>query len=205
MRRLAVVVAAVALVACAEANHPGDVDGDPVSKVDGRPRADAPPHVDATPIPDAAPGTPDATPTPDAGPAAAPDTCAMAYDLTAAAMQPGGTTITGDNTGYANDTQPSSTCTGYIPDGPDAIYTVTVSAGHTITATVTPVAWDASIFISSNCVFAAACLIGADDSPLPGGYETVQLAVPSTGTYYVVVESWDPGDYGPYTLDLQVQ
>ena len=49
------------------------------------------------------------------------------------------------------------------------------------------------------------CLIGADDLAVPGDYEEVQLTVPAAGTYYVVVESWDPADYGSYSLDLSLQ
>jgi hypothetical protein len=197
---------AAGLAGCAEANLGTEIDADTEVKIDGRPRPDAAPEIDAPPHIDAPPGTPDAPPPPpDAAPQAAPDTCAAANDLTAAAMAPGGATVTGDTTGYANDTQPASSCTGYTPDGPDAIYKVTAAAGQTITAMVTPGFWDASIFISSDCQLAAMCLVGADDSPFPGDFEEVQLTVPTAGTYYVVVESWDPGDYGTYSLDVSLQ
>jgi hypothetical protein len=208
MRRHAVLIlVAAALAACAQAKDPGATDAE--IKIDGAPRPDAPPVPDAPPAPDAPPhidappGTPDAPPPPpDASSAADPDTCAMPEDLTAAASTPAGATVTGDTTGYANDTQPASSCTGYTPDGPDAIYTISATAGQTITAMVTPGLWDASIFIASNCQLDAACLAGADDSPFPGDYEIVQLVAPSTGVYFVVVESWDPGDYGTYQLDV---
>jgi hypothetical protein len=213
---LATGVATLAFVvgACAKANTADD-DGDDGVDIDAEVKIDAPPPADADPSqpdadttpdaspPDAAPGSPDAAP--DAMvPSGNPDTCAQALDLTAGAMMPGGIDVTGDNTGYANDTQPATSCTGYDPDGPDAIYTVTVSAGQTITATVTPTAWDASIFISSNCTLAAMCLDGADVSA-GSGAETAMFTVGSAGTYYVVVESWQLGVEGPYTLNVRVQ
>ena len=211
MRRHAVLTLALAaLAACAQGKDPGATDAE--AKIDGAPRPDAAPQIDAAPEPDAPPhidappGTPDASPPPpDASSAVDPDTCAMANDLTAAASGPGGASVTGDTTGYANDTQPASSCTGYTPDGPDAIYAVTATAGQTITAMVTPDLWDASIFIATTCQLDAACVIGADDSPFPGDYELVEYAVPTAGTYFIVVESWDPGDYGPYQLDVTLQ
>jgi hypothetical protein len=202
MRRIAVLAALVALAACASAREGDPLDAE--TKIDAGPRPDAGPEPDAFVIPDAAPGTPDATPIPDAAPVGPPDTCATANALTAGATMPGGTTVTGDNTGYANDTQPSSSCTGYTPDGPDAVYRVTVAAGDVITAIVTPTAWDASIFISSTCEFAAACILGADGSAGDGA-ESVAVTASTAGTYFVVVESWDPGAFGPYSLRVTVQ
>jgi hypothetical protein len=112
-------------------------------------------------------------------------------------------TVSGDTTGYANDTEPANTCTGYIPDGPDAVYTVDALAGETIVATLVPNAWDASLFISSNCTLAAACLIGADAG---APTETRQLdRHQSSATYYVVVESWDVGSFGAYELTVELQ
>lgn len=163
------------------------------------PGPDAETRVDAdvTPVPDAAPGAPDAAPV-----VGDPDTCAQAIDLTAGAGGAGGVTVSGNTTGYANDTEPANTCTGYIPDGPDAVYTVDALAGETIVATLVPNAWDASLFISSNCTFNAACLVGADAG---APTETVSWTAQTSATYYVVVESWDVASFGAYELTVELQ
>lgn len=163
------------------------------------PMPDAETRVDAdvSPRPDAMAGAPDAAPV-----VGDPDTCAQAIDLTAGAGGVGGVTISGDTTGYANDTEPANTCTGFTPDGPDAVYTVDALAGETIVATLVPNAWDASLFISSNCTLAAACLIGAD-AGAPN--ESVSWTAQSSATYYVVVESWDVGAFGAYELTVELQ
>lgn len=189
---------AVSLLAACAAGRPGDGG-------DGTAADAAPGRVDAAPgqVVDAEPGArADATPaTPDAM-LAAPDTCAAARDLTDAAGAAGGATVTGDTTGYANDTQPPGSCTGFTPDGPDAIYAVDAVAGETIVASVASAGWDVSLFIAATCAFDAACLIGADSG---GATEAVQWTVAATGTYYVVVESWDPGAFGAYTLSVELQ
>ena len=91
-----------------------------------------------------------------------------------------GTTVYGDTTAYVDDLHPASTCTGYEPDGPDAVYTVTAAVGQTITATVAPEAWDISLYVTSDCVLVPACLSGADVG-FEGDPETLSFAVPATG------------------------
>jgi hypothetical protein len=132
------------------------------------------------------------------------DTCAQGLDITAGASAAGGTTVTGDVTGYANDLEPASSCTGYDPDGPDAVYFVTATAGQTITAAVTA-SWDISIFVTQTCVMVPTCLIGADSSTGSPETESVTWPVTANGTYYVIVESWDAGAFGPYSLHVALQ
>jgi len=172
------------LAACAEGTPPvGGLDAPVVAAVD----ADV---AD----PDAEPEAPDATPMSDE-----PDACADAHDLTVDARG-AGATVLGDTTGYANDTQPASSCTGFVPDGPDAIYRVDALAGEVIAAAVTAV-WDVSIFIASDCQLAATCLDGNDVGTNP---ETASWTVVSSGTYYIVVESWDPTAFGAYSLSVSL-
>ena len=84
----------------------------------------------------------------------------------------------------------------------DTIYKVDAVAGETIVATVVPDAWDASIFIASSCALDAACLIGADTG---APNESVSWTATTSATYYVVVESWDPGAFGAYQLTVELQ
>lgn len=139
----------------------------------------------------------------DAPPGAAPDTCAQAQDVTAAAMVAGGTTVTGDTTGYVDDVRPASSCTGFLPDGPDAIYSVTVNAGVTITAVATPTTgWDISLELVQPCAATPTCLDGSD---VITGPETVMFTTTAQGTYYIVVDGYNPGIAGPFSLNVRVQ
>jgi len=134
------------------------------------------------------------------------DTCAQGMNLTTAASVAGGTTVTGNTTGYADDLRPTGTCTGYLPDGPDAVYLVNATAGQTLSATVTDLApgWDISIYVTQTCVLNPTCLTGAD--LISGsGAEGVTHAVAAAGTYYVIVDGWNPGVQGPYSLAVTLQ
>jgi hypothetical protein len=201
LMKSAVLVVAVSLAACAQGTSSDD-DDDGSDPIDAPITTDdaPPPTIDAPPI--------DSPPPPIDAPIDAPitgnaDTCAMAIDITAAAMLPNGTTLTGDLTGFTNDIQPDPTgCTGFINDGPDAIYTLTnIPAGRIITATVDAPAWDSSIEIVQPCAFTPTCLAGRD----AGNPETISYTTTTAGTYHVIVDSWDVASYGPYTLTVRVQ
>jgi len=138
----------------------------------------------------------------DGGPLGNGDTCATAIDITNAALMPGGTTIPGNLTGFADSIQPLSSCTGFYNDGPDAIYLLDLaSAGMSITATVDAPTWDSAIEIVQPCTYQPTCLAGQDN----GNPESVTITTAAPGQFYVVVDSWDPGSYGPYTLTVVVQ
>jgi hypothetical protein len=143
----------------------------------------------------------------DAPPGAAPDTCVQAQDITAAAMVAGGTTVTGDTTGYADDVRPASgaTCTNFIPDGPDAIYSITVNAGVTITAVATPTtSWDISLELVQPCTLTPSCVAG-EDSGFGGDPETMVYTTTAQGTYYIAVDGFNPGIAGPFSLNVRIQ
>jgi hypothetical protein len=181
----------------------GDIDAadpDPIDAADPDPIDAA--DIDAIPI-DAPPPPIDAMPI-DGATGGPPDTCAQALDLTAGALGPTGITVPGDTTGYADDVRPSGTCTGYLPDGPDAIFYVNATAGQQITATVTPAGWDISIYVTQTCTLDPACLTGADTG-LSGTPETVSYTAATAGTYYVVVDGWNPGVQGAYSLNVRLQ
>lgn len=196
-------LALLAVVACASGGDPAELDapgavdavaGDADDEVDA-PAADAP-ALDA-PALDAA--EPDAAAV-DGGVTTSGNTCAEAIDLTAAALMPGGTTVTGNLTGYTNNIQPASSCTGFTNDGPDAIYVLNLTAGRTINASVTG-PWDSAIEIVQPCAMTPTCLAGQDN----GDPEQVSHTTTAAGLYYVIVDSWDPGAFGPYTLTVTVQ
>jgi len=199
---------------CAKGVDNGGGGVDARSLPDGARTFDAPGFPDApagTPDapaghPDAAPGTPDASvPTADAAPLGNGDTCATANDISSLATQAGGYTFNGDLTGLANDIQPSNGCTGFTNDGPDAVFIVTAQAGQTISASMS-CAWDCAVEITSDCTFDANCVAGADNTAgTVQQTESTSYVAPTTGTYYVIADSWDAGAYGPYSLTVSVQ
>lgn len=203
-------VAAVSLVllaACAQGENGGGDNVDAPVAIDAKvDNVDAPPTIDAPPgaidaAIDAPPSAVDAGI--DAPPGAAPDTCAQALDVTAGAMQANGVTMMGDTTGYADDVRPASSCTGFLPDGPDAIYSVTVNAGVTITAVATPTTgWDISLELVQPCTATPTCLDGSDAITGP---ETVMFTTTAQGTYFIVVDGYNPGVAGPFSVNIRVQ
>ncbi len=187
----------VVLAACAQGSSGDEVDG---RAVDAKQDLIDAPGVDAASTIDAATSI-DASV--DAASGAVPDTCAQAQDVTAGAMVAGGITVTGDTTGYADDVRPASACTGFLPDGPDAIYSVTVNAGVTITAVATPTTgWDISLELVQPCTATPTCLDGSDAI---SGPETVMFTTTAQGTYFIVVDGYNPGVAGPYSLNVRVQ
>ena len=173
------------------------------------PQPDAPPPVDAAPdsaadaavdaAPDSAPdGSPDAAP--DAGPG---DACANAQNITAAASQPGGTTLVGDTTGGVDNVLTPNACTGYAADGPDDVYAITVIVGDRVAITLTPTtAWDASLELVAACG-EVACVAGQDEA-FGGSPESLTHTFTSAGTFYIVADGYNPGIAGPYTLAVTI-
>lgn len=202
-----------------DAAMPPDGGGGPADANLPQPPDAAPVTPDAAPItPDAAPVTPDAAPPPDA-PApidAAPpsaicdlataepdcDGCGDAVDLTYEALGAAGATTWGDTKAYANDLEPPSSCTsGYGQDGPDAVYRVNALAGETISVVMTPDDFDGAVYILSDCGDPTTCVSGADDA-FGSSAETLDYAVPASGWYFIVVDSYLSTVSGCYTLEV---
>ena len=174
-------LAAVALAACAQGQ----------STVDAT--VDAPPADAGVDAPIDAPGS-DGRPLGN-------DVCAGAEDLTAAASGATGVTVVGDLTGYGNDVEPPQACTGFVNDGPDAVYVLTVGPGKIVTATLTPQGWDGAVELVQPCVRTPICLAGSDG----GDPEVATFTTTAAITLYVVVDSWDATSFGPYALNVRVQ
>ena len=99
---------------------------------------------------------------------------------------------------------PTGTCTGYVPDGPDHIYMVTLNAGQMVTATATPTSsWDISLELVTPCSTSPACLAGSD--AVITGAETASFTATAATTVYVVVDGYNPGVAGPYSLLVRIQ
>lgn len=128
-------------------------------------------------------------------PAVGNDTCAGATPLSV----PG--TVSGDTTWAKNDLEfpDPDACTGYYTGGGEVFHALTLASGQSITATLTPDAWDAALYLIADCA-APACLAGVD-AAYAGGPETLAFTAPAAGTYRLVVDGVAAG--GPYTLEVQ--
>lgn len=199
-------LSALALSGCATGGSGGDdTDAPKADTVDAPPGAiDAPRPIDAPPPVDAPPGPIDAPLPVDAPASTAPDTCAQAQDLTATAFG-AGVTVTGDTTTFVDDVTTPSSCTGYTADGPDAIYQVNLVAGQTLTATATPTtAWDISLELVTPCAQVPTCLDGSDLG-FGGDPELLLYTSGVAQTVYLVVDGYNPGIAGAYSLTVRVQ
>lgn len=174
----------------------------PTSASDAGPADAAPP--DGAPATDASSG-PDAALTvcQRAALAAPSDRCSQAIALPGASSA-SGVTVYGDSTGYTNDLAPTipATCSGAFESGPDALYTVTTTAGQRITATLTTEGWDGALYILAACSSSATCVKGANS--IGTGSEMVSVVPPSAGTYHIVVDATAATSAGCYTLDVKV-
>ena len=106
----------------------------------------------------------------------------------------------GDTTGYTNTWTP--TVSTYTQDGEDQAYQIVITTPGTIDVSMT------STYDGSTYLLAAAdcgnptptALAGADDA-FAGGTETFNYSA-AAGTYYVVVDGWNPGVAGPFSLTV---
>lgn len=193
----------------------GDDDGPDAAIAVDAPATDASPEVDA-PMVDAptADAPSDASPDAmtdamtDAMPLAG-DACAMAEVITISGGL-GTATLTGTTAGYANDYMPDACASGYLQDGPDHVYEVSVPAGALLGATVTPASgYDPGIYLvgapAAMCdAMPITCLAGSDEG-LSGAPDTVRH-VNETGadvTVFVVVDGTSTTG-GAFTLDVVV-
>jgi len=126
------------------------------------------------------------------------DNCATAPQITVAVFND-----TGNTTGYSDTWNP--TVGGYTQDGEDQAYQIVITTPGSIDVSVT--ATDPSFDHSTYLLAAADCsnynpdeLAGAD-SAFGGGTETFSYAA-AAGTYYVVVDSYLPGEVGPFSITV---
>lgn len=118
--------------------------------------------------------------------------------------------ITANTSDGTNDFNASPSCfADYATMGCDKVYSVTLSAGQTLTAKLDNVAtgYDPALVISAICSTVAPCLAGADAGGAGAG-ETLTYTAPSAGTYFVSVDSGygtsNSQGCGAYRLSLSV-
>jgi hypothetical protein len=126
------------------------------------------------------------------------DSCADAPTITVATYNDSGNT-----SGFIDNWGP--TVSGYSQDGEDQAYLITLASADTITVTVTPTdsGFDLSAYVISDadCLnYMPTVLAGADDG-FAGDPETFAYGA-SPGTYVVIVDSYLPGEVGPFTIEV---
>jgi len=108
-----------------------------------------------------------------------------------------------DNTvNYTNNYDPGSggCSSGYPEAGNDAVYVCDWNAGDIIDMTYTQLNLDGAFYVVTDCSnIAGSCVVGADDT-VTGQAETIHYTVPTTGTYYIILDSYTTGG-GPWTMD----
>ncbi len=113
--------------------------------------------------------------------------------------------LDGDTAPYANDYDPGSGgCTdGYPEAGNDATYVVDLNAGDTISMTYTQHNLDGAFYMVTDCSNVAGTCVAGADATVTGQPETIYFTVPTTGTYYIILDSYTAGG-GPWTLDYNL-
>ncbi len=127
------------------------------------------------------------------------ETCVSASVLT-----PGVTY--GTLAGKAATLDPGSTgCTGYTAAGPDVAYSISLTAGQTLSLYALQTTADVAVYVLSGttCNAATSCVAGADDG-LTSDPETLTFTAPTAGTYYVIVDAYSTSNAAPYVLFAQV-
>jgi hypothetical protein len=128
------------------------------------------------------------------------DTCAGAIEIPFVEGYSVATTTAGAISDY---TLLGTGCTGYAAAGPDIVYTVTLAAEQEITLSWTPVGFDASLYVVTDCADPmGTCVVGADDA-VSGGAETVSFMNTTgvTTTYFIICDAYGSG-FGPATLSI---
>jgi cysteine-rich repeat protein len=111
--------------------------------------------------------------------------------------------------GFADDYDPGDLgCTTGSEAGPDVAYSITLPAGKTLTAKVTPdpvAMQDVAVYLVTDCSNVLdSCLMGSDGGG--GGMdETVSYTATATQTIFIIVDTFKSTAVGKYTLDVTVQ
>lgn len=128
------------------------------------------------------------------------EACASATPLT-----PGVTY--GTLAGKAATLDPTGTgCTGFEQSGRDVVYSVSLTAGQRLEVLARQADGDVGVYLLSNvaCNAVTQCVAGTDDFGL-GGYEAFAYTATTTGTYYLVVDTYNDTNTAPYVLYTTIQ
>lgn len=126
------------------------------------------------------------------------DACAGAIDVTAGGRWSGDTRHARDDYTPVSSSGRAS-CTGYTAAGPDVVYAARLAPGERLRASL-HAAWDASLYLVTDCARAGDTCVAGEDSGHP---EAIDFTSASGGTYFIVVDGYGSGR-GPFDLDVRV-
>jgi hypothetical protein len=125
------------------------------------------------------------------------DICERAYPLPCGPFTRSGSSI---NANEDYDLVDTLSCTGFGSRGRDVVYKVYATAGDSIWIDYTPLGFDASIYIATDCNdVTASCVSGADAVGL-NEVEQLRYRFTATGTYYIFVDAFGNNAGGNYTI-----
>jgi hypothetical protein len=95
-----------------------------------------------------------------------------------------------------------TSCTGFEAEGPDVVYRVLLAPLEKVEVTMTTDGWDDSIYLVTDCDDpAGTCILGSDLYPTGSNF---RYCSESGGTYYIICDGYNAGDYGDFTLEVEV-
>ncbi len=129
------------------------------------------------------------------------DTCAGATLIACGTFDISGTTAEAlDHYTFSHDTL---SCTGFVTPGRDVVYKFNAVPGDSIWVDLTTPGWDGALYLITDCAHEdTTCYNGEDDAGV-GGTEFLREGIVEAGTYYLVVDTFEPNGGGPFTLQGQ--
>jgi hypothetical protein len=120
-----------------------------------------------------------------------------------------GGVVQGDTRGALDDDEADGTCNattdfpeGFVMDGRDVFYVVTVAAGQVLTLHLESPFADLSLALQVDCPSPAdgSCLQFADTYPIGVAEDLVFTNAGGPGDVFIVVDGYEPTEYGAFTL-----
>lgn len=129
------------------------------------------------------------------------DRCAVGRELVV------GETLLAQTTAGATDDYAAPRSCGALPDslpGPDVAYRLRLRAGEAVELTVEP-EWpfDPALVLARDCTTRETQCLAATDLGGSGEPETLRFQAPSSGDYYVIVDTYRPGGTGRFALSAR--
>jgi hypothetical protein len=111
----------------------------------------------------------------------------------------------GSTAGYQNDYNPgSSGCTGWTAGGRDAVRWLDLQEADLCHFVYTQLQADASFYLVTDCADVnGSCVAGADQT-VGGQAETIDWSCPASGTYFLILDSYETDSGGQWTLAYEV-
>ncbi|MBX7114304.1 MAG: hypothetical protein K1X64_08210 [Myxococcaceae bacterium] len=95
----------------------------------------------------------------------------------------------------------------YSLPGPDMVYSISVPAGKTLTATVLPSGgWDSAVAIVTDCAMAATSCVAGGDQGLDDAADsaTYTNSTAQAQQVFIIVDAWDGSQHGAFTLTTAI-